>query len=150
MELVSSLKQEFNVALVKPFLEDKRFEWTITVLILLNAVTMGMETNPQIVAKFGPLLHTLDQLLLIIFTVELLLRFYVYRKKFFTDAWSIFDSLIILIAWMPTTGGLSVLRALRILRVLRLISVVPSLRKVVAGLIGALLRVCGNGHKFIW
>ena len=39
---------------------------------------------------------------------------------------------------IPATGNLSVLRALRILRVLRLISVVPSLRRVVGGLLAAL------------
>jgi voltage-gated sodium channel len=39
---------------------------------------------------------------------------------------------------MPATGSLSVLRALRILRVLRLVSMVPSLRRVVGGLVAAL------------
>jgi len=129
---------DINMDSLRTLLESKRFEWTITMLILLNAATMGMETNPQIVASTGSLLHTVDQLLLIIFTIELALRLYVYRVDFFKDSWSLFDTVIITIAWLPATGGLSVLRALRILRILRLISVVPSLRKVVSGLIAAL------------
>jgi len=138
MEITQALNQDINVDNVKSLLESKRFEWLITALIILNAITMGMETNPHIMQHAGGLLHSLDQTLLIIFTVELGLRFYVYRASFFKDPWSIFDSLIIAIAWLPATGALSVLRALRILRILRLISVVPSLRKVVSGLISAL------------
>ncbi|NRB03935.1 MAG: ion transporter, partial [Rhodobacteraceae bacterium] len=57
---------------------------------------------------------------------------------FFTNGWNIFDLLIVVIALMPTAGGLSVLRALRILRVLRVISVAPRLRRVVEGFVTAL------------
>jgi voltage-gated sodium channel len=39
---------------------------------------------------------------------------------------------------MPATGNLSVLRALRILRVLRIVGMVPSLKRVVGGLVAAL------------
>jgi len=137
-ELEKGLKKEIDTEFIQLVIESKRFEWLITGLILLNAVTMGLETNPDVVARYGSLLHSLDQLLLMIFTVELLLRLQVYRGAFFKDAWSLFDSAIIIIAWLPATGSMSVLRALRILRVLRLISVVPSLRKVVSGLIAAL------------
>ena len=138
MELTKDLQQGFHTVSVQQAIESKKFEWFITALILLNAAIMGMETNASIVAASGSLLHSLDQSLLIVFTVELLLRLYVYRTSFFKDGWSLFDSAIIIIAWLPATGGLSVLRALRILRILRLVSVVPSLRKVVSGLICAL------------
>jgi len=138
MELTKELKQEIDSQVIRVTIESKAFEWLITALILVNAAIMGMETNPQIREQFGPLLHSLDQTLLIIFTVELALRIYVYRTDFLRDSWSLFDTTIIVIAWLPATGGLSVLRALRILRVLRLISIVPSLRKVVSGLIAAL------------
>ena len=42
------------------------------------------------------------------------------------------------IALVPATGSLSVLRALRILRVLRLVTAIPSLKRVVGGLVAAL------------
>lgn len=138
MEYTTTLRTEVNRESIQLVLECKPFEWLITGLIIFNAIIMGMETNPQIVAAAGPFLHGLDYSLLIIFTIELFLRLYVYRGNFFKDGWSWFDSIIIMIAWIPTSGGLSVLRALRILRVLRLISVVPALRKVVTGLVCAL------------
>ncbi|MGD9069764.1 MAG: ion transporter, partial [Methyloceanibacter sp.] len=56
----------------------------------------------------------------------------------FRSGWNIFDLTIVIIALIPASGPLAVLRALRILRVLRLLSVVPQMRSVVSALIGAL------------
>lgn len=123
---------------LKNLIESPYFDWTITVLILINAITLGLETVPSVEASIGGFLSVLDFILLLIFTAELLARIVVYRRRFFSDPWRIFDLLVVGVSWVPSSGGLSVLRALRVLRVLRLISVVPSLRKVVGGLIAAL------------
>ena len=108
------------------------------ILIVINAITLGLETVKPVMANYGALLHWLDTIILWIFVVELLARIIVHKTAFFKDPWSIFDFLVVGIALMPATDSLSVLRALRILRVLRLITAIPSLRKVVSGLIGAL------------
>ncbi len=123
---------------LKTLIESARFDWIITVLILINAATLGLETVPAVAVPFGEVLSALDFALLLVFTVELLARILVYRSRFFADPWRVFDLLVVGISWVPSSGGLSVLRALRVLRVLRLISVVPSLRRVVGGLIAAL------------
>ncbi|MBL8710458.1 MAG: ion transporter [Rhodospirillaceae bacterium] len=123
---------------LKSLIESRRFERLVTVLILINAVTLGLETVPTVMADFGAVLGTIDFLLLLAFTVELAARFAVYRTRFFHDPWRIFDLLVVGIAWLPATGNLSVLRALRILRVFRMAGMVPSLRRVVGGLIAAL------------
>lgn len=114
------------------------FQRTIIALILLNAVTLGLETSDSVMEAWGTVLHAVDALLLWIFTAELALRVYAFRGRFFRDPWGIFDLIVVGIAWMPATGPLSVLRALRVLRVLRLISVVPSLRNVVEAMLAAL------------
>jgi voltage-gated sodium channel len=62
----------------------------------------------------------------------------VHRARFFRDPWSVFDLAVVTVALMPSSGPFSILRALRVLRVLRLISAVPSMRRVVGGLITAL------------
>jgi voltage-gated sodium channel len=64
---------EETVMLVKiqKTLESRAFEWVITALILVNAVILGMETSPAIMAKWGPLLTGLDKTLLTIFVAEL-------------------------------------------------------------------------------
>ena len=123
---------------VEAFITSRRFEVAITALIILNAITLGLETSEAAMARFGDVLLFIDRAVLWVFVVELALRFYVYRTRFFHDPWRVFDFVIVSVALMPTTGALSVLRALRILRVLRLVSMVPSLRRVVGGLIAAL------------
>jgi voltage-gated sodium channel len=107
-------------------------------LIVLNAITLGLETVKPVMDQFGGALHVIDTIILWIFVAELSARIIVNRLAFFKDPWSLFDFIVVGIALLPATESLSVLRALRILRVLRLVTVVPSLRKVVAGLVGAL------------
>ena len=70
--------------------------------------------------------------------IEIAARIVVHRLAFFRDPWSVFDFLVIGIALVPATETFTVLRALRILRVLRLITAVPTLKRVVAGLIASL------------
>jgi voltage-gated sodium channel len=118
--------------------EAPRFQHAITAVILLNAITLGAETSHSVMSRVGGLLHVIDKVALTIFVVELLLKLYAYRLKFFHDAWNWFDFIIVGISLLPSTGGLSVLRAFRVLRVLRLISVVPSMRRVVTALLAAI------------
>ncbi|EAS49396.1 voltage-gated sodium channel [Aurantimonas manganoxydans SI85-9A1] len=119
-------------------LRSRRWEYFIITVIVINAITLGLETDPWMMATFGSLLVALDQTIVVVFVIEICLRIYAFGWRFFRDPWSLFDFAIVAIALMPATGPLTVLRALRILRVMRLISVVPSLRRVIGGLIAAL------------
>lgn len=119
-------------------LNHPRTERFVLAVILLNAITLGLETDKDISAKFGLWLYWLDTIALVIFCTELGAKLYVRGLAFFRDAWNIFDFVVVAIALVPATGPLNVLRALRILRVLRLITVVPSLKRVVGALLGAL------------
>jgi voltage-gated sodium channel len=114
------------------------FQRGVVALILLNAVTLGLETSDTVMERWGGALELIDAALLWVFTAELALRVYAFRGRFFRDPWGLFDLAVVGIAWLPATGALSVLRALRILRVLRLVSVVPSLRVVVEAMLAAL------------
>jgi voltage-gated sodium channel len=123
---------------LRHWIETKVFQWSIAGLLILNAITLGLETSASIMAQYGFILLTIDAIILWIFVIELTLKLFVYRKQFFADPWNIFDAIIITIALLPQSGALSVLRALRILRVLRLISIFPQLRKVVGVLLSAI------------
>jgi len=123
---------------VQAFVSDKRFQQFIIAVIIVNALTLGLETSKSAMAQAGGLLHTVDHIALVIFVVELALRLYAFRLDFFKDPWSIFDLVIIAIALVPATGEFSVLRALRVLRVLRLVSMVGPMRRVVSGLLAAI------------
>jgi len=118
--------------------EGRAFQRLITVLIILNAVTLGLETSARAMAAVGPLLTTVDALVLAFFVVEIGGKLIYRRLSFFRDGWNVFDFIVVAVALIPATGPLSVLRALRILRVLRLISVVPQMRRVVGALLTAI------------
>jgi voltage-gated sodium channel len=118
--------------------QDPRTDRFIMALIVLNAITLGIETSDVAMARFGPILETVDAVVLAVFVVEILARLYVLRGAFFRDGWNVFDFIVVGIALAPATGAFAVLRALRVLRLLRLITAVPTLQRVVNGLVASL------------
>ncbi|TQM92070.1 ion transporter [Roseinatronobacter monicus] len=128
------------------FLDQPWVRNGIIVVIIFNAILLGMETSDTLMAIAGPLILGLDAACLTIFVVELVLKFHAQRGKFWRSGWNIFDFLIVSISLVPGAQGFSVLRALRILRLLRVVSVSPNLRRVVEGFIKALP---GMGSVFL-
>ena len=129
------LKLTANIAAI---VESRAFSIAITLVIVINAIVLGLETSPRVMAVAGPLLLAIDSAALWIFTIEIGLKIWLYRGRFFRGGWNIFDFTIVAIAWLPATGPLSVLRALRIIRVLRVVSLIPQMRAVVGALLKAL------------
>lgn len=123
---------------VQQLVEKNWFSHGILVLILINAILLGLETSAALMQDFGAVILLADNTLLAVFVLELLLRIFAYRLNFFKDPWSLFDFAVVAIALMPATGQFSVLRALRVLRVLRVLSIVPSMRRVISALLGSL------------
>ncbi len=123
---------------VRAFMESATFQNFIIGVILLNAVTLALETAPETIGEFMPVLHIIDHVCLGIFVTELVIKLVIYRFAFFKSGWNWFDFIIVGISLVPAAESLSALRALRILRVLRIVSIIPSLRKVVEAGIRAL------------
>jgi voltage-gated sodium channel len=123
---------------VTAFVDNTRVQHTLLALILINAVTLGLETVPAVMAVAGGAVRFLDRAILMVFVVEIALRLFAHRLAFFKDAWSVFDFIVVSIALLPASGPFSVLRALRVLRVLRVLSFVPSMRKIVGALVKSL------------
>jgi len=123
---------------IASWVESPRVQYGIVVLIVINAITLGLETSPAVMARAGHWLLALDNFVIGVFVAEISLKLYAHRWHFFRDPWNVFDFIIIAIALIPASGPLAVLRALRILRVLRLVSMVPRLRFVVESLLHAI------------
>jgi voltage-gated sodium channel len=122
---------------LQSWLTSAKVQNTVLALIVLNAVILGLETSATVMAAWGPLLRLADKALLAVFVVELCLRLWAWRGAFFRDPWSVFDFCVVAIALVPASGPFAVLRALRVLRVLRILTIVPSMRRVVGGLLAA-------------
>ncbi len=123
---------------LKRFLDQAAVRHSVLGLIILNAVVLGLETSDAAVASYGTGLRLLDQTLLCVFVLEIGLRIVAWRGAFFRDPWSLFDFAVVAISLVPASGPFAVLRALRVLRVLRVLTIVPSMRRVVGGLLAAM------------
>ncbi|QHG90516.1 ion transporter [Sulfurimonas sp. CVO] len=123
---------------IKSVVESKSFVNFITYLIILNGITMGLETSKEFVASFGLFASLFNTFVISIFTIEIVLRIYVNRISFFKDPWSLFDFTIVAISLVPLSTGFEILRVLRVLRLFRLVTVVPQMRKIVSALISVI------------
>jgi len=123
---------------LQKFIENRYVQNGIIILILINAILLGLETSATVMAQAGQFILALDQLILSVFVVEIVLRIVVYGRAFWRDPWSLFDFIVVAIALIPASGPFAVLRALRVLRVLRLLTMVPSMRRVVGALLNAI------------
>ncbi|MCP4449086.1 MAG: ion transporter [Myxococcales bacterium] len=127
-------KQLRNIA------EASWFVNSVTVVIVIAGVLVGLETYPGVVERHHSTLAILDQLVLWIFVLEIVVKMGAEGKKpwrYFGDAWNIFDFIIVAAAFLPFAGNaVTVLRLLRLLRVLKLVRALPKLQV----LVGALLK----------
>ncbi|MDG5470486.1 ion transporter [Jeotgalibacillus sp. ET6] len=118
--------------------EHPKFTMVIITLIIFNAILIGLETYPSIYNRHMDWFVFLDQLLLWLFTFEIIIRLIgsASLKSFFKEPWNIFDFIIVASGHLFVGGHyVTVLRILRVLRVLRAISIIPSLRKMVNALL---------------
>lgn len=147
-------EQDLNRILTDRQVADWRLRWArwveaprqqifIIAVIALNALILGLETNPAMMASWGTLLRSLDKICLGIFIVELTIKLLAYRSLFWRNGWNVFDFLVVAVALIPGSGVWAVLRTLRVLRVLRLLTMIPSLRKVVAAFLHSIPGLSG-------
>lgn len=123
---------------IKHLVESSRFQNFIIFVIIFNGMILGLQTSRELSDNTQVLLNLADLICLSIFIIEILMKLFVYRFSFFKEGWNVFDLLIVAVALIPSSGGLSILRAFRILRVLRLITAVHSFRRVVTGMLIAI------------
>ena len=117
------------------WIESQHIQRIIIALIVINAVTLGLETSARVMEQAGGLLKLIDRMLLAVFVAEILVKLFAFRGRFFGNPWNIFDFVVVGVALIPTSGPLTVLR---VLRLLRLVSMVPRLRFVVESLLRAI------------
>ena len=123
--------------MIKSLVEHRYFKNFIVALILINGITLGLETYKSIYNRYEIFFDIFNTTVIAIFTIEIILRLYVYRLQFFKDAWSLFDFFVVAVSLIPSSAGFGALRTLRVLRLFRIFSVVPQMRRIIE----ALLRV---------
>ena len=99
------------------------FDLVIQSLILLSIVTFTIETLPDLEADTRKFLHATEVVIVIIFTIEYLLRFYVADRKlgYVLSFYGIMDLLAILPFYLASGIDLRSLRVFRMFRLFRLL-----------------------------
>ena len=123
---------------LRRIIDSRAFSNFVVAVIIINAIDLGLQTWDEAVVVTGGILLYVDEICIAIFVVELSMRGYVRRWRFFHNGWNIFDSVIVGIALLPGADAFSVLRAFRVLRIFRLLSQVSSMRLVSESAISAL------------
>lgn len=116
---------------------DSFFEYFIIFVIIINSVCLGLETSPNISENFRNILVIIDQICLLIFIIELVLKALAFGKDFFTASepsgagwWNTFDLIIVLVSIFASVPYFSVFRGLKIFRAARLVKTFKTLRIV--------------------
>lgn len=120
------------------FVESKNFDMFIMSLICLDAIVLGLMTSDYFKEFFGTVLFILDRLCMAIFIVEMLMKLYVYRHKFFTSNWNTFDFVVIAVSTFSFASYFIVLRTFRLFRLLKYIDRFSKLRRILS-MLNALL-----------
>ena len=116
--------------------DSDAFNITIAGVIIANAIVLGLETFPAVMASYGEQLIIANEVCYGIFVVELVLRFASYGKRpqdFFRSGWNIFDLIVIGGVWIPgVRENATLLRLLRLGRIARLLRFLPDARVLIS------------------
>lgn len=115
---------------LKLFIENKHVNNFILAVIIFNSIILGLITYPEINDYCGTFLQLSCHVCVLIFTVEMMIKLYVYGANFFKDGWNNFDFILVALSWVPTGGVFSSFRAFRVLRALRALRLVTRLQKL--------------------
>lgn len=127
------------------FINHDRVQWFILILIVINAIMMGIATYP--VVKQNPAMKSkfemIDQIFLWVFTIEAAMQLIYRGWTLFKDGFLVFDSAIVVISW--AMDGAQIARAFRIFRALRLIARIDTLRNLIVAVINVIPNLSAIG-----
>lgn len=120
---------------------NKLFEVFVITVIVASALLVGVKTY-EISPTMRLLTDWLDLAVTLFFVTEIVIRFIASdnRRRFFHDAWNVFDTLIVVVSLIPVDNSdmALVARLVRVFRVLRMVSFIPELRLLLVSLLKAL------------
>ena len=116
--------------MARRIVDSRWFDPLMLVVILLNAVVLGLETYDSIEAAIGPELEIVNDVILGVFVVEIGLRMAAAGwRDYWRDGWNVFDFVVVGASFVPgVRENATLLRLARLLRVVRAVRLLPDLR----------------------
>jgi voltage-gated sodium channel len=126
------------ISKIKKIVDDPKFNHFITIVILLQAASLALETFQEL-DMYHVLFQSINIFVIVVFIVEASLKIfstYPNVTLYFKDGWNFFDFSIIVLSLIPFSGGYSMIaRLVRLLRVTRLTSTSKEMSAVVMTII---------------
>jgi voltage-gated sodium channel len=126
------------ISKIKKIVDDPKFNHFITIVILLQATSLALETFQEL-DMYHVLFQSINIFVIVVFIVEASLKIfstYPNVTLYFKDGWNLFDFSIIVLSLIPFSGGYSMIaRLVRLLRVTRLTSTSKEMSAVVMTII---------------
>tara|TARA_A100000171_G_C2113698_1_gene136527 strand:- start:388 stop:1254 length:867 start_codon:yes stop_codon:yes gene_type:complete len=132
------MKQPSIMLKIEDFFHSNLMHWVITVLVLANAIILGLKTESSITSLHGPLLETIDHAIITVLVIEIIVRFLGTQTRFFKRFWNVFDAVVLAISVVAILYEIEVLQALRIILIFRLVELLPKMKHVVDAIARAL------------
>ena len=129
---------------IRQLLNPQPFNNFILLLIIINAIMMGVATFPFVKNNndIQHIFELVDYILLIIFTLECSMQLIHHGpRNFCNDGFRIFDLLIVILSW--AMEGTQVIRAFRIFRASRLIARSTTMRNLVLAIFSVIPKMNG-------
>jgi voltage-gated sodium channel len=127
------------VQFCKALVANPVFDIAILVVILVNAVVLGLETYESVAAGYHGLFDVAYDVILAIYVVEILIRFTATGwnvRAYVADRWNVFDFIVVSASFVPGLRGTAMLlRLVRLARIVRIVRFLPDLR-IIIGAIG--------------
>lgn len=114
------------------------FDLFIMMIILDDALVLGMMTSPTFTFYYDSLLYLLDRIFMGIFIIEMFLKLWALKREFFKSGWNIFDLVVVAISSLPFMSAFIILRTFRLFRLIKYGNRLPYTQKVVHSLLTVL------------
>jgi voltage-gated sodium channel len=141
------VKRAHMIDLCKRMAASAVFHDLVVLVIIVNAVVLGLETSQRTMQAVGSGIYAVNWIVQAIFVLEIVVRIVAHWPRpvsFFRGGWNLFDFIVVAAAFLPAGGGFATIgRLLRLLRVTRLVSVFPQLRLIISTM---LLSIPSMGH----
>ncbi|KAJ6663465.1 hypothetical protein lerEdw1_009544 [Lerista edwardsae] len=117
------------------FLHHPAFRLLVASFIMVNAITIALQTDPKLEEKYFGLFSAIDTIVLAILVCELLLNWYYGFALYWKDGWNIINFLIVLFLFMalfiPALNQKTFLNVLRVLRLFQVCTFVSGLARMI-------------------
>ena len=133
---------------VRKLVQSHGFDMFIMLLIIADAIVLGLLSSPVVAVHLEQELFVLDRLFMGIFIVEMILKLYALGRGFFKSGWNVFDLVIVAVSSVPFASSFIVLRTLRLFRLFKFVHRWPMLATIIDTFLALVPLIVGWGAVF--